>query len=383
MAYQDPKRYEFTEKAREDYANTFWRMPLHICHNHENTLVRLWTANPSTTSLLPVLAMDAFPGRKIDDLERDLGAIGKAFPPSDLPSVCGPGSHEYTTTDAAPCWTKWVCSSIRRMAALSGLSKDSVITALRAMERLELVQTYKGPRGAYGGGKKGYYRLSLSTFFPFDNQEFARFPAKLLQHGHWAMLPTNASRHLYLVFTVLDAVRDEDAFLAAASASREDWGGNASSDVDDPQTREKILERARRKAPLSTADLERKSGLRHSTVVEARDVLLSPIFHEQRGVGREPGIGIAMVRTGASSAGKEIRWYAPDRRSWRWHFHVDFLNGSIEERERERRRNWPSLYAKRDREKLAARRRKKSRARRVAGTRSGAARPLALAAGAA
>jgi hypothetical protein len=196
------------------------------------------------------------------------------------------------------------------------------------------------------------------------------------------MLPTNASRHLYLVFTVLDGVRDEEAFLAAASASREEWGGEASYDVEDPQTREKILQGARRKAPLSIADLERKSGLRHSTVVEARDILLSPLFDVKDRVGGQK-TGIAMIRSGASSVGKKIKWYAPDRRAWSWHWSVDFLNGSIEERERARREDWPSLYAKRDREKSATREREKSRAGRNARKVSEVARSLPLQGGAA
>lgn len=361
--YQDPKRYELSDHAREQYADSFWRMPLHLCHELGNTLAELWELNPSITSLLPVLAMDAYPERRQDDLERDLKRLGRPFPPSDAPPDRDVAFDQYRSAEAGPTdWTKWTFSSRRRMAALAGLTRDTVTTALRALERRESVQLYKGPREAYGGGSKVYYRLKLSTFFPFDKAEdFARFPAALLHAGHWMMLPTNAARHLYLVITVLDAVRDENAFLAAAAAERESMmGGTAAEALEDPKFRAKVLDKVRRKAPVSIAELERRSGLRHSTLTEARAILTTPILDSSTKAGKRTGI--ALVRSGETEAGKGVSWYAPDRGAVRWSWNVDFLNGPADARDTQRRSLWPFLYHKRDREKMLAAQRKRSRA---------------------
>ena len=216
---RDPRRaYQFCESDREKYGDRFWALPHRL---GEDGFLRDALRQPTTdaarkargggsaTSLLPVLALHAFPSRRQDDALLD----GMDAPP--------PKSE----------WTSWTYLSRRRMAALAGLTKNTVARALEHLTGLGVVETFNPKTRTETGLPKCYYRLS-HRLFAQNGEPYSQFSARFIYGGVWAMLPLNSARHLFLI---------------AAT-----------------------MERGRK---LTIADLQRNSDLGHRTVHEAINVL--------------------------------------------------------------------------------------------------------------
>lgn len=311
MRFDRPQQYEFNDADREAYADRYWSCPTSLVR--DGIWATLWRSSGSArgggtaTSILPLLALHTWPGREVDELQRhNAEMLGSDFG-SARASVVGP-------YDEGIRWTPWAYISRRRIAAVCGISKDSVGTGLDLLRRERLVQTVTVSRGRYEGGQKVLYRLNANMLFPpsadavaagSETSPFAQISGNLLYGGAWAMLPTSASRHLYVVLACMDGVLDEEGWLSA--------GGDPD---DDQRARACRLERRRRAFPISGADLERLSGLSHGTVVEALSILLAGLFDNHK---------LPLLRRGETGRGRTF-WYAPHRAAARWHFHPEYLN---------------------------------------------------------
>jgi DNA-binding transcriptional ArsR family regulator len=231
-------------------------------------------------------------------------------------------------------WTGPTYVSQRRLATLAGLSKDSVTAACRRLRELDLMTLERRLRERHEEGYKVYYRLS-TTLYPRADEPYAVVPSNLAYGGTWALLPSPACRHLYLVIAGLDPIGDEEAYLARIAedldddcdrrAENDDW------EITDPTARAaaiqvKLLAAQRARHSLSIRDLVESSGLQPSTAVEALRALLVPMFGdrvEARTGRRSPPI--ALVQHGEPPPGRPT-WYAPDRRAWDWSWQPRVMN---------------------------------------------------------
>jgi hypothetical protein len=266
------------------------------------------------TSVLPVLALHTWPGQE--------GAVRG--------------------------WTGWTYLSRRRVAMLAGLNKDSVGVAYRHLVALKLMELDRRPRERHQGGVMTYYRLATSLY-PEADEPYALMPGTLIYGGVWAMLPSPAFRHLYLVIACLDAIGDEAAYLARIGEDLDgDWDRRADDEdwaIDDPAARaaaiqEKLLAAQRARHPLSMRDLVGYSGLQRSTVIDTLRGLFVPMFGNQvdeRTGRRDPPV--ALLKRGEPQPQRPT-WYAVDRRAWRWYVPCEVLN-SLEQRYLVRDRFWP------------------------------------------
>jgi hypothetical protein len=303
MTYEDPHRYQFSEADRTRYGGRFWRLPVDLVRGIEGEssrilrpcLADIWNDCRPATSVLPALAMHAFPGMERDWLKVDCQKMRRPVPPAAL---CG-----------LPSWTNYSCLSQGRLAALSGLDRKSVRVALRALEGLGWVQTFAVSHRRHSGGRRIYYRLHRDLFGRIDAEGapqrdswWVRIGAELLYHGHWAMLPNAAERHLYLVIAALDGVRHADAFIGAAMGSAQGLSEDA------------VLEEVRSRSALSLADLQLFSGMSKDTVIRARRTLLT---HTRR----ELGLTLPLVYDGLAEYRNGASWYVANpaaitRQAW-------------------------------------------------------------------
>lgn len=318
--YRDPKAYEFNELDFENYKQRFWRCPTNLVADElfGSWLEGFWKRTPSATSILPVLAIETWPGKKVDALCVDAERLGRQAAEIEPPSG--------TKADQ---WTPWAYISRRQIAAVAGINKDSVRAALAPLVSYGFVQLQKAQARARGGGFKTYFRLR-SDLFPEKGAPHVQFSGSLLYGGMWAMLPTNAARHLYLVLSLLDAVRCEHGLAEQVEPQ------------PDEETLELILQKKREAHPLSIADLTRYSGLRRSTLVEAKKVLLSPMF-------KRDGVRLSPVLSGKAREAGGAHWYAPNRAIVRegWHWSPDVLNDA-DAMEQKRLTLWPQLASRRN-----------------------------------
>jgi hypothetical protein len=293
-----PRIWTFNEADRQAYAERYWRFPTRLVT--AGVLAKIWRASGTVPSLLPLLGLHAWP----------------------------------TQLGAEAGWTGWTYLSRRRLATLAGLNKSSVGLAFQQLVEWQGMELDRRPRSKYEGGHKTYYRLS-ATFYPREGEPYAVFPGLLAYNGSWSLLPTAAVRHLYLVLSALDPIRDEMGYLRRVNA---DLGGNwdryADEDdwaISDPTAREvaiqaKMLARHRASHPLSLRDLVTYSGLQRGTVIEALRVLLTPIFgHEIDAQTGQRVPTIALVTRGEVQPGRPA-WYAVDRRAWDCSWSCDMLN---------------------------------------------------------
>jgi hypothetical protein len=268
-------------------------------------------------------------------------------------------------------WTAWSYLSRRRLAALAGLNKDSVKVACQRLVSLNLMKMERRPRERHDGGYKTYYRLA-TTLYPQGDESYAVMPGNLFYGGSWAMLPSAASRHLYLVIAGLDPIGDEQAYLQCIAEDLDgNWDQRADGDdwtITEPAARAtaiqtKILAAQRERHPLSIRDLLEYSGLQPSTAVEALHALLVPIFGncvDERTGQRYPPI--ALLKRGEPQP-RRPTWYAPDRRTWNWWWRDEVLN-SPEQCDKARERFWPRVVDRWVLGQLRARRRNSQRLRR-------------------
>ena len=318
--YRDPKAYEFNELHFENYRRRFWRCPTSLVADDffGSWLESFWKRTPSATSILPVLAIETWPGKELDALRLDADGLRRPMPDVELP-----------TGTKAEQWTPWAYVSRRQIAAVAGINKDSVRAALAPLVSYGFVQLHKSQARARSGGFKTYFRLRSDLFPENDRAPHVQFSGSLLYGGMWAMLPTNAARHLYLVLSLLDPVRSEHGLA------------NQVEPEPDEETLERIFQKKREAHPLSLADLMRYSGLRRSTLIEAKKVLLSPMF--TKGRRRLSPILCAEVRHAGGAY-----WYAPNRAIVQegWHWPPDALNDP-DTVQRWRRALWPELASRR------------------------------------
>jgi hypothetical protein len=253
------------------------------------------------TSLLPVLALDTWPGQE--------GAEKEWTGPTHVPN--------------------------QRLATLAGLSRDSVTAACRRLVERRLMTLKRRPRARHEGGYKLYYRLS-TKLYPQAGEPYAAVPGNLIYGGVWSLLPSAACRHLYLVIAGLDPIGDEEAYLDAIEADLDgDWDHRADDDdwdIADPAERAaavqaKLLAEQRARHPLSMRDLVESSGLQPSTVVKALQRLLAPIFGDRVDERREHP-SIALLKQGEPQPGQPT-WYAPDRRAWDWSVKCEVMNSPM------------------------------------------------------
>jgi hypothetical protein len=292
--YRDPHAYEFNELDFEAYRRRTWNCPTSLVWDDlfGHWLAEWWGKSPSIASILPILAIEASSG--VDALEHDSLRAGRPTPHVKPPA--------YTSIEQ---WTKWCHLPIRRIAALAGINKDSVRPALDALATIGVAQTHKASLEARG--YKTYFRLR-TDLFPYEKEPFFVVSGALIYGGTWAMLPSNAARHLYLVIALLDRRRVEAA-LAQSSTD------------NSPEDLERVLLEIRESTGTSMLDLMRCSGLSRNTISNLLKVLAAPIFEASPSA-------VPLVRRGRAYADTAERWYAPNSmitdRAFNWS--PDLLN---------------------------------------------------------
>jgi hypothetical protein len=142
--------------------------------------------------------------------------------------------------EAVEGWTGWTYLSRRRLAALAGLVKDSVGAACQRLVALKLMEMDRRSRARHQGGYKTYYRLATGLY-PKPGESYAVLSGNLFYGGTWALLPSPAYRHLYVVLAGLDPIGDEEAYLQRIDEDLEgDWDRRADDDdetIADPEAR--------------------------------------------------------------------------------------------------------------------------------------------------
>lgn len=340
----DPKEYRFNDEDRERYQKRVWQAPRSIARTERDgdeapgLWARLWRADGTVrgggavTSLLPVLAVHTWPGKRNMD-----------------------GANAGTEAEAG--WTAWTyLPGRRRLARLSGINKDTVKPAVARLKALGLMQTRSVAKDRHKGGVQTFYRLS-AVLYARGDEKYARFPANLFYGGTWAVLPTNAARHLYTVLACVDPIGDEDSYLAKIDADHNDRGAWWDLYDEDPQryepyfskeykegTAEALLRRdflgtkARRRRSLT--ELQRLSGLTRGTLVEALRILTGKMhggFTDPRDGKVHPPV--PLIAKGAADP-REPTWHGPDQRALTWYFYPEFLNDRTKLQQL-RRERWP------------------------------------------
>jgi hypothetical protein len=245
--------------------------------------------------------------------------------------------------ESHPQWTGWSYLSQRRLAVIAGCDKDTVGNSLRQLVASGLMQ-FDGS----GAGRRNHFRL-LRTLYPSNEEKYATIPAMLIYGGVWHLLPTMASRHLYLVLAILDPVGDEEAYLAKLSSDGLNWTGDELAEWQDfdrtsinQLQRQRYLGEVRSSSSVSIADLTRYSGMSRNSVKGALRQLEVPMFGNQVCEG-ESGKSYRPVPLIAARDG----WRVPDRGAWNWFWNVEFLQNR-ESIEAQRRKLWPWIHERRE-----------------------------------
>jgi hypothetical protein len=270
---QQPTQYLFTQRDQDHYAHRFWGFPDRLVI--EGTWSHLWRSpggmrgGGRITSVLPVL-----------------------------------GLHAHLKTGD---WTEPFRLSHRRIAALSGVNKDTVGEAIRKLQDLGFLRRDSRSLGRHLGGLVFEYRLH-ADLFRREEERFTMLPGTLFYGGTWAVLPTAAARQLYVVLAALDPVKSKDSYWWSLEGA--EHGG-----VEDPDA-ELLKRRSTSKASLK--DLSELSGLSRNSVIEARRILTTPIFG--RGVARS----LPLFRRG--SFGTPPYWYERTAEALEWQYTPEALN---------------------------------------------------------
>lgn len=266
-------------------------------------------------------------------------------------------------TDAPPPGQEWsgvqYCQSRERLGVLSGLDADTVSVGMRHLRDMGLLRYSTHP-----GSKKQHvtkYQLSARVWAR-EGEPYATFPAILVYGGMWSLLPTPASRQLYLAMLALDPVLDEESWIAtacgfagdgaaelAATLRREGYGALASHPgsaaverperiAGDPEAAyryaQRLLADRRSGEPVSWNRLRTVCGIgSNSTIKTALAVLTTPIYPVElrspaEGARLYPGepdpapadstlplkrVLLPLVESGDSRHSQQ-RWHAPSRR---------------------------------------------------------------------
>jgi hypothetical protein len=228
---------------------------------------------------------------------------------------------------------------------------------LRDLQAARLLQIKREKHVLEGlRGRRTLYRLSTRVFPGPGETAVVTLAGRLFAGGTWALLPTPACRHLYVVIACLDPVRNEEAYFqhklrALIRAAKKGLGKHrpdelaASTKLQARVRREVMARRRAEEEPVTLARLVEVSGLQRSTVAEALRILLRPMpavlkVREQGSNGREytrqlrvrklkdmeAGAPMpVLVRRGATKSRKPT-WYAPDAEAQIWTWPLTIIN---------------------------------------------------------
>lgn len=314
-AQTPPKPFRFSRGLFLKWYDRFWRCPTRLATT--GLFAAVWRdegtvrGGGGVTSVLLVLALHAWQAKRTDK------------------------------------WTRWAYLSRRRIAALSGLSTHTVGLALRRLQKLGWVQLRSQAVVGHAYARRTEYRLA-GTMYARRGEPFVEVFGALVYGGWWSLLPTAASRQLFLVITCMDPIRDEYSYALRVgdelregdmkrgkvpSQTTEEW--LAGGVLADPRVKAR-MRAVRRTHPLSFTDLERLSGMARPTVNEAIKVLCAPCSGEDG--------SLPLVRRGKAPA-RSPTWYAPHRDAVGWGIRAHILN--IIESKREFQTNtWGHLLAR-------------------------------------
>jgi hypothetical protein len=296
-------RHVWTDADHERLERRSWLCPRRVID--DGTWARLWRdgrSNGAATSILPVLALHSWPE--------------------------GRGKGE---------WSRWTFIGRRRLAGLAGVDAKTATAGLSELQAAGLLESKREPQPGGRGGYRTQVRLH-ARLYARKGEESGRIHGMLVGGGTWAMLPTPAARHLYVIIAAMDAIGDEAAYC---NAILEDCDtGNApwlelweETEGDEDEMRRRWLDRERARWPMSISQLERWSGTSRRGVINTIPLLLAPVFDRRT---------LPLVRRGDCVGG---HWYAPNRTAFGWYWRTDLLN----DRERIRRARaelWPTLASR-------------------------------------
>jgi hypothetical protein len=287
-AWGPPTEYSFNEADRAKYGRIFWSVP--VCAFRNGLLALLWSDTDgscrrrggSATSILPILAI-----------------------------------HNWWTMGDGK-FTPWrQTPSVRRLAKLAGIDKDSVRAGIRLLARLGLLES--GPRVRLAsGGVEVPYRLS-ARLFAQRREPFAQFPASMIYGGAWQALPRSAHRHVYLAIMCLDPVANSAAYVRTVRQR-----AHRSTDAKEAAD----IRRAAKGQSLS--DIATKTGLsvnsvRDSITQLATPLLGIPLIH-QPALGSAHD-GTALVRFGRARA-PSVLWFSPNPTAHAEFSHLDLASAN-------------------------------------------------------
>lgn len=317
----DPHEWEFNAGDRQDYGGRFFKLP--SLWVETGALRASWALSRgygAAISMLPVLALETFPGKEKDAAGLD-GAKG-------LP------------TANASEWTPFSYLSIRRIARLSGIDENTVLNSgFPQIEKLGWGQSFAVRCRKSANGQRRYFRLSTGAFAQ-KSAGFVAIHGSLPYGGIWPLLPP-AAKQLYIAIGALDPVYDEEAFRES---------------LDNDELADERIAELREREPTSIGELQRVSGLSHSTIHEAIKVLTHGLF-----AAKDTRRTLSLVNRGERKHHHQPTWYSREERIWKdgWGWNPDHLNRrSIAALRREQ---WPVLQ-ERHREQLRKRVQKKRRA---------------------
>lgn len=284
LSQPEPAEYFINEDDRERYGERHVRLGKEMGRSGEFAF--LWRESGkrgggTIASILPVLALHAYPTE-----------TNPRFLPPELPPP-----------DSA--FTPWTYLSTRRFAKLSGLGKDTAWRALRSAGRLGLLEHQTISCRDSAGGRKTFFRLNRKLFAGVG-EEYAAIPGALIYSGTWMILPTPASRHLYLLLAMLDPIYSEQSL-------REFY--ESADGLEDTNKQIRKIREIREAHAVSWSTLMRLSGLSRGALREALSVLLTPLFEK----GTLP-----LVSCGGKAG--SARWYAIEKKAASWHYLPDYLN---------------------------------------------------------
>jgi hypothetical protein len=241
--WQPPKTYKFSRIAYMQHRTRFWRMPQKLVA--DGLLRDLWLSGHRTApSLIPLLALKAFPGKKN---------------PPGLPTT---GRN----------WTDFALLSHRQIARVCGVHPDSVTKSLKMLENLKKAKRVKRLGHAQA--------ISLHLSFhvqPHQKLPYAEIPGSLLYGGIWASLGSDATRLLYLIIAGLQFVRNERALRAYIQREYcEAFDQNSDDGLPEGIIYE-ILREMRQEHPITIAELRQYSGLSEGSIREGLKVLTNPL----------------------------------------------------------------------------------------------------------
>lgn len=230
-----PVEHRWTEADYEVYCQRFWRLPKEAVEL--GLLARIWDDGssrgfPTASSILPILAFHAWLNQPSDE------------------------------------WTPFVSLSVRRIAALSGVDKNSVTkVGLKRLEELSLLETrLSHAHTRDGGNARLEYRLHRSLFPRGERAHFAQVNGNLIYGGHLAMLPKASARHMLLAIMALDPVLNENLLA----------GWMADEGREEPVA-DTLARRRESECEATISRLVDVTGMAPSTAQQALDVLTRPL----------------------------------------------------------------------------------------------------------